>query len=121
MRVPYVLMTAGAVALGLLAPASALDGGVAAANGGDKTLLDNEHVLVMEYVFPPGFKGEEHEAPVNEFAYVLDGEFSVVTQGKGKVVVKKGQVEYAAKGTIHYSLNETRRPARVLVVLLKER
>ena len=95
-------------------------GGVAAANG-DKTLLDNEHVLVMEYVFPPGFKGEEHEAPVNEFAYVLDGEFAVVTKGKGKAVVKKGQIEYAPKGTVHYSLNETKRPARVLVVMLKER
>ena len=74
-----------------------------------------------EYVFPPGFKGEEHVAPVNEFAYVLEGEFAVVTKGKGKTVVKKGQVEYAAKGTVHYSVNETKRPARVLVVLLKER
>jgi quercetin dioxygenase-like cupin family protein len=90
-------------------------------NAGDKALLDNEHVVVMEYVFPPGFKGEEHEAPVNEFAYVLDGEFGVVTKGKGKTLVKKGQVEYAAKGTIHYSVNESKRPARVLVVFLKER
>ena len=87
----------------------------------EKTLLDNDQVLVMEFVFKPGFKGEEHEAPVNEFAYVLDGEFAVVTKGKGKSVVKKGQVEYAPKGTVHYSLNESKRPARVLVVLLKER
>ena len=35
--------------------------------------------------------------------------------------VKKGQVEFAPKGVIHYSLNETKRPARVLVVFLKER
>src|SRR5262245_43171026 len=97
-------------------------GGVASAERvGEKTLLDNAQVLVAEYVFPPGFKGEEHEAPVNEFAYVLDGEFSVVTQGKGKTVVKKGQVEFAPKGAVHYSLNETKRPARVLVVYLKER
>jgi len=34
-------------------------------------------------------------------------------------VVKPGEVEYAAKGTIHQSLNETGKPARVLVVLLK--
>src|SRR5256714_3364522 len=89
--------------------------------GADKTLLDNDQVLVMEIVFPPGFKGDEHEVPVNELAYVLDGEFAVMTKGKGKTVVKKGQVEYAAKGTVHYSLNETKRPARVLVVLVKER
>ena len=87
----------------------------------DKTLLDNEHVMVVEYVFPAGFKGEEHEAPVNEFAYVLDGEFAVVTKGKGKSVVKKGGIEYAPKGAVHYSVNETKRPARVLVVFLKER
>jgi quercetin dioxygenase-like cupin family protein len=96
--------------------------GDAIANGvGEKTLLDNDTVLVMEYVFPAGFKGDEHEAPVNEFAYVIDGEFSVVTKGKGKRVVRKGQIEYAPKGVIHYSLNESKRPARVLVVLLKER
>ena len=99
-----------------------LGGGIASAHQvSEKTLLDNDQVLVMEYVFPPGFRGEEHEAPVNEFAYVLDGQFSVVTKGKGTTVVKKGEVEYAPKGTIHYSVNDTKRPARVLVVLLKER
>jgi quercetin dioxygenase-like cupin family protein len=116
------LLLVGLVFLGLLVPASARRGGVAAADDvAEKTLLDNAQVLVMEYVFPAGFKGHEHEAPVNEFAYVLDGEFSVVTKGIGKKVVKKGQIEFAPKGTIHYSLNESRRPARVLVVFLKER
>ena len=106
----------------VLVPGAARHGGVAAADGvGEKTLLDNTQVLVVEYVFPAGFKGDEHEAPVNEFAYVLDGEFSVVTKGQGKTVVKKGQIEFARKGAVHYSLNETKRPARVLVVLLKER
>jgi quercetin dioxygenase-like cupin family protein len=97
-------------------------GGIASAHQVvEKTLFENDEVLVMEFVFPPGFKGEEHEAPVNEFAYVVDGQFSVVTKGKGTTVVKKGTVEYAPKGTIHYSVNDTKRPARVLVVLLKER
>jgi quercetin dioxygenase-like cupin family protein len=113
-------MTAKRVALVWLV-ALVLGGGFAGAHQvGEKTLLDTDRVLVMEYVFPPGFKGEEHEAPVNEFAYVLDGQFSVVTKGKGTTVVKKGEVEYAAKGTIHYSVNDTKRPARVLVVMLKE-
>jgi quercetin dioxygenase-like cupin family protein len=72
-------------------------------------------------VFPPGFKGDEHQVPVDEFAYVLEGEFAVITKGKGKTVVRKGQVEWAPKGAIHYSVNDTKRPARVLVVMLKER
>ena len=87
----------------------------------EKKLIDNARVLVMEYVFPPGFRGEEHEAPVDEFAYVLDGEFAVVTKGTGKRVVRRGEVEWAPRGAIHYSLNETSKPARVLVVLLKEK
>ena len=86
-----------------------------------RLLLDNHRLVMLEYVFPAGFKGEEHAAVADEFAYVLDGEFAVVTKGKGKRTLRPGEVEYAAKGTVHYSLNETGKPARVLVVLLKER
>jgi quercetin dioxygenase-like cupin family protein len=112
---------AGLVLLAVLLAGTARFADVAAHDVAEKTLLDNEHVLVMEYVFPAGYKGEEHEAPVNEFAYVVDGQFGVVTKGKEKTVVKKGAVEWASKGVVHYSVNETRRPARVLVVYLKER
>jgi quercetin dioxygenase-like cupin family protein len=86
-----------------------------------QVLLENERVTVMEVTFPAGFVGEEHAATADEFAYVLAGQFSVVTSGQGKRVVREGEVEYAAKGTLHYSLNESDRPARVLVGLLKER
>jgi quercetin dioxygenase-like cupin family protein len=88
---------------------------------GERRLVENERVVVVEYVFPPGFRGEEHVAPVDEFAYVVEGEFVVVTKGKGKNVVRRGEVEWAPKGVVHYSVNETKKPARVLVVLLKER
>jgi quercetin dioxygenase-like cupin family protein len=114
-------MTAKRIALVGLVALAAFGGLAVAHEVGETTLLDNDTVLVVEYVFPPGFKGEEHVAPVNEFAYVLDGQFSVVTKGKSTTVVKKGEVEYAPKGTVHYSVNDTKRPARVLVVLLKER
>jgi quercetin dioxygenase-like cupin family protein len=95
--------------------------GLAAAAVGEKVLLDNDRVMLIEFVFPPGFTGEEHAAVADEFAYVLDGTFTVVTRGKGKQVLRAGEVEYASKGTVHYSLNETARPCRVLVVLLKDR
>jgi len=100
----------------LLVPASATTQDV-----GEKKVLDNDRVAVYEFVFPPGFKGEEHAAVADEFAYVLDGEFTVVTKGKGKQMFRRGGIEYAAKRTVHYSLNESKKPARVLVVLLKER
>src|SRR5713101_9450167 len=85
----------------------------------ERPLRDNHRLVMLEYVFPAGFKGEEHAAVADEFAYVLDGEFAVVTKGKGKRTLRPGEVEYAGKGTIHYSLNETGKPSRVLVVLLK--
>jgi len=100
----------------LLVPRSASTDGV-----GETLILDNDRVAVYEYVFPAGFRGEEHAAVADEFAYVVDGQFTVVTQGRGKAVLRPGGVEYAAKGTVHVSLNESRKPARVLVVLLKER
>jgi quercetin dioxygenase-like cupin family protein len=115
------LLLAVIVAVVAFVPFAGRHHAIVSADEGDRTLFENEHVMVAEYVFPAGFKGDEHEAPVNEFAYVLEGEFSVVTKGKGKTVVRKGQVEFAPKGARHYSLNETKRPARVLVVHLKER
>jgi quercetin dioxygenase-like cupin family protein len=109
-------LAASLVVLMLLAPVSGTSDDV-----GEKKLLDNDRVAVYEFVFPAGFRGEEHAAVADEFAYVLDGEFTVLTRGRGRRVVRRGEVEYASKGTIHQSLNETRQPARVLVVLLKER
>jgi len=106
-----------AVVILVVAGLARADGG--ARSVGEKVLLDTDEVMVIEFVFPPGFRGEEHAAVANEFAYVLAGEFAVVTRGRGKRVVKPGEVEYAAKGTLHQSLNETTKPARVLVVLLK--
>ena len=115
---------ASAILVAIMVPASArvpIAAVAAAQEVGERALLDNERLSMIEFVFQAGFKGEQHAAVADEFAYVLEGEFTVVTRGKGKRVLRKGDVEYASKGTEHYSLNETQRPARVLVVLLKER
>jgi quercetin dioxygenase-like cupin family protein len=109
-------LAASLILVMFLAPASATSDDV-----GEKKLLDNDRVAVYEFVFPAGFRGEEHAAVADEFAYVMDGEFTVLTRGRGRRVLRRGEVEYASKGTVHQSLNETRQPARVLVVLLKER
>jgi quercetin dioxygenase-like cupin family protein len=115
-RISGALAATLIITLLLLAPATSRSDQVE-----ERKLVENARVLVMEYVFPPGFRGDEHEAPVDEFAYVLDGEFAVVTKGTGKRVVRRGELEWAPRGAIHYSLNETKKPARVLVVLLKEK
>ena len=115
-RIPASIALGVVLGLFALAPAPAITAQVE-----ERRLIDNERVLVMEFVFPPGFKGEEHVAPVDEFAYVIEGEFAVITKGTGKQRVRAGEVEWAPKGVVHYSINETKKPARVLVVLLKER
>ena len=51
---------------------------------------------------------------VSELSKLSDHELS-------DIGISRGEIEYAAKQTIHYSLNESKKPARVLVVLLKER
>ena len=123
LRVPSVLLpvTLMVLAIALLVPSGARFRVAAAVADavGEKVLLDNQRLMMIEFVFPAGFRGEEHAAVADEFAYVLEGEFAVVTKGKGKRTLRPGEVEYAAKGTIHYSLNETGKPSRVLVVLLK--
>jgi quercetin dioxygenase-like cupin family protein len=118
MRGPRLWILAVAVVLAVVVPAGEP---LATGTVTEKLLLDNERMTMYEFVFPPGFRGDEHAAVADEFAYVLDGQFGVVTKGQGKRVVRAGEVEYARKGTVHYSVNESRRPARVLVVLLKER
>jgi len=39
---------------------------------GEKTCSTTTASPVYEFFFPPGFKGEEHAAVADEFAYVLD-------------------------------------------------
>jgi quercetin dioxygenase-like cupin family protein len=107
----------GALMLAAVTAASGPAGGVEPV--GERRVFDNEKVTVMEYTFPPGFKGDEHAAFANEFAYVLAGDFTVTTQGRGRRVVHPGEVEYASQGTVHTSSNEGKTPAAVLVVILK--
>ena len=125
LRVPRVSLPVALVVLAIVVFVSGgerLSVAIAVADAvGERVLLDNERVTMIEFVFPPRFMGEEHAAVADEFAYVLEGEFAVVTKGKGKRVLRPGDVEYAAKFTVHSSLNEAGKPARVLVVLLKDR
>jgi quercetin dioxygenase-like cupin family protein len=119
-RVRAVGLVLAVLGLAALVPGAARPVAVAASVS-EKVVLDNDRLVMIELVFPPGFQGEEHAAVADELAYVLEGQFAVVTRGHGKRVLRRGEVEYASKGTVHYSLNETRAPARVLVVMLKDR
>jgi len=109
----------GALVLGAMAGEGRL--ATSAEAVGTRKLLDNERMIVVEYTFPVGFRGEEHAAITDELAYVLAGELSVTTRGRGRRVVGRGEVEYASRGTVHESANDGAVPAVVLVVMLKGR
>jgi quercetin dioxygenase-like cupin family protein len=87
----------------------------------EKKLLDNERLTLYEFVFPPGFKGDEHEAPADEFAFGARGGVRRGDQGQGQAGGPPGRGRVGPQGAVHYSVNESKKPARVLVVLLKER
>jgi quercetin dioxygenase-like cupin family protein len=110
----------GAALAALVALLTATSATPLGANGvTERPVLDNDRVTLVEYTFPAGFKGEEHAAFANELAYVLSGEFTVTTRGRGARVLRRGEVEYASKGTVHTSSNDGAAPAVVLVVILK--
>jgi quercetin dioxygenase-like cupin family protein len=54
-------------------------------------------------------------------AYVLEGEFTVISVPEGKRVLKAGGLDWATKGTVHSSRNDSTKPAKILVILFKER
>ena len=110
-------LAAGALSVGLFLGANQ----ARAQEVTEKVLLDNEAVKVSELTFPPGFKGHAHPAPANEMAYVLEGEFTVISVTDGKRLLKAGGVDWAPKGTVHSSRNDSAKPAKVLVILFKER
>jgi quercetin dioxygenase-like cupin family protein len=114
-----VVRGVGLVGLAVAVVTATSPTGLGADAVGERPLLDNDKVALIEYTFPAGFKGDEHAAFANELAYVLSGEFTVTTQGRGPRVVRRGEVEYASKGTIHTSSNDGKTPAVVLVVILK--
>jgi quercetin dioxygenase-like cupin family protein len=96
MRRSSGLVVVGVVVAALFAPGSGRSAEV-----GERRVLDNERVVVCECVFPAGLRGEERAAVADEFAYVLEGESTVVRRGRGKQVVGRGEVEYVSKGTVH--------------------
>ena len=87
----------------------------------EKVLLDNEWVTISEVVVPPGVAGGAHATPGHEIGYLLDGALTVTTMTEGKTVQKSGEVKWLPADTIHKIENDERRPAKVLVILLKKR
>ena len=71
----------------LLAPATSRSDQVE-----EKKLIDNAEVLVMEFVFPPGFRGRRARGAGRTSSPTCSrGSLRVVTKGTGKRVVRRGK------------------------------
>ncbi|NJE61716.1 cupin domain-containing protein [Thermococcus sp. 21S7] len=55
----------------------------------------------------------------HEFAYVVDGDVILVTNGD-RFPASTGEFVYNEPGTPHYTLNNTNRPARILWMLIRK-
>src|SRR5206468_3185062 len=66
--VHLTLSHVGVVLLLVLALAVPAASPVAGASVGERTLLDNDRLMMIEFVFPPGFRGDEHAAVADALA-----------------------------------------------------
>ncbi|HKJ63993.1 MAG TPA: cupin domain-containing protein, partial [Desulfopila sp.] len=62
-----------------------------------------------------------HFHPVVNVAYMLEGELTVVADDGQKKVIGEGQSLVELVGQYHYGINETDRPARLVVVYFGEK
>ena len=108
--------------IGLVLGCVVVGAGMASAQGiTEKVLLDNEWVTVSEVTVPGGVAGGAHATPGHEIGYVLDGTVTITTMTEGKGVQKTGEVKWLPADIIHKVQNDERRPAKILVILLKKR
>lgn len=89
-----------------------------------KTRLNNlpgQELLVFESVWQPGFRLPLHIHPNgHEVTYVIDGEQTFYIEGAGTSVVKAGEAIYTPPNTPHYGSNLTNKPARTIVIRIKD-
>ena len=84
--------------------------------------MPGKEALMITVEYPPGSSDPAHRHNAHAFVYVLEG--SVVMQGKGgkQVTLTPGQTFYEGPDDVHVVGRNasTTKPARFLVLLLKE-
>lgn len=89
-----------------------------------RAALDNlpgQELLVFESTWQPGFRLPLHVHPNgHEVTYVIEGEQTFYIEGVGTKVVKAGEAIYTPPNTPHYGSNLTDKPAKTVVVRVKD-
>ena len=84
----------------------------------EQVVLENDTVRVSLLVFPPGAASGEHVGLDPELGIVLEGELTLVTQA-GREVLGPGAARWLPALVPHDARNESARPLRLWVVVVK--
>ena len=83
------------------------------------TVLEKDPTREVEMVsitVPPGGGNQFHRHPGDQWTAVQEGEVTFTIKGQPPVVLKAGDSNYVARGTVHRQQNLSDKPARYIVV-----
>jgi quercetin dioxygenase-like cupin family protein len=89
----------------------------------DLTDLPGKEAVMITVDFAPGAEDAVHRHDAHAFVYVLEGSLVMQLRGAPAVTLKPGQVFYEGPRDVHLvgkNASDTR-PAKILVVLVKNR
>ncbi len=89
----------------------------------DETVSGDEskHGVTLLVDWPVGAAVGDHTHPGDEYAYVLEGEVEVTTQGRGAKIYKAGEAYHNAKGVVHAARAVGDKPAKTLATLVADK
>jgi quercetin dioxygenase-like cupin family protein len=79
------------------------------------------NVEMVSITVPPGAGNEFHRHSGDQWTAVQEGEVTLTVKGQPPVVLKAGEANYVARGTIHRQQNLSDKPARYVVLNIFDR
>ena len=81
---------------------------------------DSKEVIAQTYIFPPGAVLPWHIHPdAQEFAYVIEGDFTFERADRAAQEIKAGGAEYLPPNTVHRGMNKGDKPVKLFVLRIK--
>ncbi|MGA7545965.1 MAG: cupin domain-containing protein [Methyloceanibacter sp.] len=81
---------------------------------------DSKEVIAQTYIFPPGAVLPWHIHPdAQEFAYVIEGDFTFERADRAARQMKAGGAEYLPPNIVHRGMNKGDKPVKLFVLRIK--
>jgi quercetin dioxygenase-like cupin family protein len=78
-------------------------------------------VKMQSVILKPGGVVPFHTHPGDQWTVVEEGDVTVVIKGQPKKVLRPGESVFMARGTVHRSLNETKKATRTIETLILDK